>query len=214
MLKDKDIREPLFDFFDEIYPVNRVIEEKNMGRSRADIVCITPTKVIGIEIKSDADTYTRLSRQVEDYDLYFDYNYVVVGSSHASHISEHVPDYWGIISVEKSESDGKMDFYIIRKPSNNPKLNWERKLSLLWRPELAHIQEINKMAAYKQKSKLFVIEKILEKIDLETLQMQLCVELMERDYNTIADKILEYRKANAPTGKKVRRKKKKYRKKI
>lgn len=35
MLYDKDIREPLFDFLDDIYGVNRIIEEKQMGRSRA-----------------------------------------------------------------------------------------------------------------------------------------------------------------------------------
>ena len=38
MLYDKDIREPLFDFLDDIYLTNRIIEEKQMGRSRADVV--------------------------------------------------------------------------------------------------------------------------------------------------------------------------------
>ena len=38
-----------------------------MSRSRADIVMITPTALYGIEIKSDADTYARLSSQVKDY---------------------------------------------------------------------------------------------------------------------------------------------------
>ena len=30
MLYDKDIREPLFDFLDDIYLTNRIIEEKKM----------------------------------------------------------------------------------------------------------------------------------------------------------------------------------------
>ena len=38
MLRDKDIREPLFDFLDERYGKNRIIEEKTMGRSRATIL--------------------------------------------------------------------------------------------------------------------------------------------------------------------------------
>ena len=74
MLRDKDIREPLFDFLDEIYGKNRIIEEKTMGKSRADVVMVTPDALYGIEIKSDADTYARLSRQVKDYDKYYDYN--------------------------------------------------------------------------------------------------------------------------------------------
>lgn len=72
VLKDKDIRKPLFDFLEEHYGKIRILEEKTMGRSRADIVMVMPEKLVGIEIKSDADTYTRLTRQVRDYDKYFD----------------------------------------------------------------------------------------------------------------------------------------------
>lgn len=68
MLYDKDIREPLFEFLEERFWKIRILEEKQMGRSRADIVMVLPEILVGIEIKSDADTYTRLSRQVRDYD--------------------------------------------------------------------------------------------------------------------------------------------------
>lgn len=30
------------------------------------------------------------------------------------HIHEHVPDYWGIITVEPAE--GELDFYFLRRP--------------------------------------------------------------------------------------------------
>ena len=73
---------------------------------------VIPSHVVGIEIKIDADTYARLKRQVKDYDQYFDYNYVVAGTSHAKHIEEHVPKWWGIITVEKIE--GETDFYILQ----------------------------------------------------------------------------------------------------
>lgn len=191
MLYDKDIREYLFDFLDETYGKNRIIEEKQMGKSRADVVMITPDAVYGIEIKSDADTYARLERQVRDYNLFFDYNYVVVGTRHAMHIEEHVPAWWGIITVELEE--GRPDFYLMRRPGTNPKMKWKKKLSLLWRPELAHIQELNRMPKYKQKSKDFVIGKLLEQVPEEELQAQLCEELFQRDYNTIRDQIDEYK---------------------
>lgn len=191
MLYDKDIREHLFDFLDETYGKNRIIEEKKMGKSRADVVMITPAAIYGIEIKSDADTYARLERQVRDYNQFYDYNYVVVGTRHAMHIEEHVPDWWGIITVELEE--GRPDFYIMRKPGENPKMKWKKKLSLLWRPELAHMQELNRMAKYRQKSKDFVIEKLLEQVAEEELQEQLCEELFQRDYNTIGDQIAEYK---------------------
>lgn len=203
MLRDKDIREPLFDFFDENYGKNRIFEEKMMGRSRADIVMVLPDAIVGIEIKSDADTYVRLSRQVKDYDRYFDYNIVVVGTSHALHIKEHVPDHWGIITVEQVEE--RFDFYELRKPSKNPNVTWETKLQIMWRPELVKFQAMNEMPKYANLGKAKVIEKIAdripEKIPEEKAAKQISELLFERDYSTIGETIDAYRKANAKTKK-------------
>lgn len=190
LLHDKDIREPLFDFLEEAYGKVRILEEKTMGKSRADAVMVTPDSLYGIEIKSDADTYARLERQVKDYNLYYDYNYAVVGTSHATHIEEHLPRWWGIITVERVE--GKADFYILKKPLPNPEMDWQRKISILWRPELAHIQKLNGLPEYKEKSKLFVQRRLLEKVAAEVLQRQLCEELFERDYTEIAEQIKEF----------------------
>lgn len=202
MLRDKDIREPLFHFLEETFGKIRIIEEKTMGKSRADIMMVTENSLIGIEIKSDADTYERLERQVKDYNKYFDYNIIAVGTTHGLHISEHVPDWWGIITVE--EIDAQADLYYYRKIQENPKpVKLKKQLGFLWRPELAHIQEINGMAKYKQKSKAFVIDKILEKIEPELLKKQLCEELFQRDYNRIADEIANYKAQN--TGKTVKK---------
>lgn len=192
MLLDKDIREPLFEYLEEQHDKVRTLEEKTMGRSRADVVMVLEEEVVGVEIKSDADTYARLSRQVKDYDRFFDRNLVVVGTSHAHHVAEHIPDYWGIITVE--EQGENCDFYMLREALENPKKKMIHKIRLLWRPELAHIQEINGMPAYKQKSKDFVQKKILEKIPEEVLQKQISDELFERDYTTIQETIRKFKR--------------------
>ena len=204
MLYDKDIREPLFDFLEENYGKIRILEEKRTGRARADVLMIMPSALCGIEIKSDADSYTRLSSQVKNYDLYYDYNMVAVGSKHASHISEHVPGYWGIITVD--EEEGAPDFYVLRPFTKNPNCRIENKITILWRPELSHIQEINHMHEYKRESKKFVTEKILGLVEEEELHREISDELFERDYNTIAERINEYRKS---MNKKPRRKRRK-----
>lgn len=49
------------------------------------------------------------------------------------------------------------------------------------------------MPKYKAKSKLFVIEKIMEKVELAALKQQISTELFERDYTTIEQRIAEYR---------------------
>ena len=93
ILYDRDIREPLFEFLELQFGKIRILEEKTTGRARADVVMITPQLLYGIEIKSDADTYARLNRQVKNYNWYYDRNIIVAGTSHASHVAEHVPDW-------------------------------------------------------------------------------------------------------------------------
>ncbi len=248
MLYDRQIREPLFDFLERTYGKIRILEEKQIGSSRADVVMIMEGAVAGIEIKSDADTYARLAGQVEDYDLYYDFNYVVVGTSHAQHIEEHVPDWWGIITVETGEGEtlaeyeqyaqwdeepvagsftgglgeaaetqempdgvNPLDFYMLRRPKRNPRMVLQRKLSMLWRPELQHILAINELPVYKRESKRFVQEKILEKVPEEKLHFQISEELFERDYTKILDEINAFR---AEIGQHPRRRKRRRRKRV
>ncbi len=196
MLHDKDIREPLFDFLEETYGKIRIIEEKTMGKSRADVVMVTEKDLVGIEIKSDADTYTRLSGQVKDYDKYYDRHIAVVGSSHALHIKEHVPDHWGIITVEFI--DDVFDFYILRSPGVNPNLKLKNKLRILWRPELYALQQKYEMPKYKDKSKDFVISKISERVpdivSVENMNEDISGLLFERDYTNVEETLKEYRK--------------------
>ena len=215
MLLDKDIREPLFDFLEERYGKVRILEEKTVGNSRADVVMVIPDKIVGIEIKSDA----------------------VVGSTHAGHVAEHVPDYWGIISVEeydtgiKSDTGGKpdaegleagvsdklthkIDFYVVREMQPNPRADLLRTIRILWRPELAHIQETYSLPMYKGKSKDFVRTLIVDRLPAEIVHHEISEILFERDYAAMIEQIQEFRKAQAAKrGKTVRRKKKRYRRK-
>ncbi|MCI7323022.1 MAG: sce7726 family protein [Lachnospiraceae bacterium] len=206
MLYDKDIREPLFEYLENTFGKVRLLEEQVMGKSRADVLMVVPNALYGIEIKSDADTYARLERQIKDYDLYYDYNIIVAGASHGAHVEEHVPRWWGIITVEQEEDH--TDFYLLRQPEKNPRMDPNRKIEILWRPELAHIQELNGMHAYKQKSKRFVADKIVETVPGETLSLQISEELFQRDYTKIWDTIQTFRKEN---GQKPRRRKRRKR---
>ncbi len=192
VLHDKDIREPLFAFLEATYGKVRILEEKITGSARADAVMVLESLVIGIEIKSDADTYARLASQVRNYDQFYDANFVVIGLSHLRHIEEHVPDWWGIITAEMDA--GKPDFYIERHPAPNPKQDPKKKMSILWRPELNRLLARSNLPAYKQKSKQFVADVLLERVNRDVLWRMVSDELFERDYTTIAREISAYRK--------------------
>ena len=193
VLHDKDIREPLFEYLEDNFGKVRILEEKRTGSARADVVMITPDFLYGIEIKSDADTYARLEKQVKNYDWYYDRNIIVVGTSHAAHVDEHVPEWWGIITVERIGEE--LDFYVLRQPMDNPKVKDKRKITILWRTELNRILAKNNLPKYKEKSKLFVQEKLIEKVPSDILWKQAYEELFERDYNTIAQEIKDFRKS-------------------
>ena len=64
----------------------------------------------------------------------------------------------------------------------------------MWRTELNNLLKLNGLPRYPQKSKFFVQQALLERVDHELLWKQVCDELFERDYNTIADTIEEFRK--------------------
>lgn len=181
LLYDEDIRILLFDYLDERFPKVRTFEEKIMGRSRSDVVALLPGAIMGIEIKSDADSYTRLATQVRDYDKYFDINFIAVGSSHVKHVSEHIPEYWGILLVDQTEEEP-----IIRqvRPARlNPKAELKKQLSFLWRRELLILLKVNKLSSYARKSRKAAKKALLSAVPQKKLKEQMCYLLFERDYS-------------------------------
>ena len=205
MLYDADIREPLFLYLEGIFGKVRFLEEKVMGRSRADAVMVMENALCGIEIKSDADTYQRLDSQVQDYDHFFDYNLLVIGQRHEAHAQEHVPASWGILSVHE-DGDG-MTFRMLRIPEKSPGDTLARKLSMLWRPELNRLLAVNRMPHYTEKSKKFVASQLRSRVRPELLHRQISDVLFERDYTTIHREIEAFRAKQSPRRSRTARRK-------
>ena len=203
---DKDMREPLFDFLEGYFGKIRTFEEKIIAGSRADIIGVIDGAVAGFEIKSNSDTYTRLKTQTRDYDKFCDLCYAVIGTSHIKHVAEHIPDYWGIICIKDT---GEAE--LIREAVQNPNVKINYQIQLMWRMELNKLLEINSLPKYAQKSKKFVQDKLIEKVDNEILINKMTELLFERD-NTLFDwqpvKAVRYRKTKS--GIKVRQKRTRY----
>ena len=154
-MKDKEIRKVLIAYLQTQGKEMRIYQEKNIGNSICDLMVVSD-ELTGYEIKSDSDNYQRLAEQVRTYDRFFDSNYIVVGRSHLSSASEKIPDYWGIICIEKD------NVTIQRKAKNNKTVSRRAQLSVLWKLELKNILIKNEMPLYAQKEKGYIADKISE----------------------------------------------------
>lgn len=85
-------------------------------------------------------------------------------------------------------------FILYANPQPIQSVNYYTKQNCFGVLKLHTIQELNKLPAYRQKSKDFVRKKILEKVPEETLHHQISDELFERDYTTIQQEIAAYKK--------------------
>lgn len=178
-MNDKQIREILVAYLKSQNSEMRIFHEKNIGGSTCDLMMVTPGAITGFEIKSDLDNYQRLDSQVQHYDRFFQYKYIVVGKSHSKTIKNKVPSYWGILVIDNDSIEIK------RKATKFDFSTWfaRSQLSILWKMELKNLLNYFRLPMYAQKNKEFIINKLLEFVPLDQLRDQISYELLNRDYS-------------------------------
>lgn len=77
------------------------IPEFNVGCSKADLAVFNGASTV-YEIKSEIDTTERLSSQINDYQSFFEFIYVVTSEKHLSKVRKIVPDSTGIVLLNNS----------------------------------------------------------------------------------------------------------------
>ncbi len=174
-----EMKDDFFWYLDCNHEKIRVMEEIVIGKSRADVMAVLPDGIIGYELKSNGDSYTRLPTQTRDYDRFFDRNYLVVGESHRKNAHKHVPQHWGIICIPNVGQN----IEVLREAESNKKAKMRWQLSLLWRSELLNIQIMNGLRKYSNKSKYYAIKYLMDSVEPSILKKQLCNELFEREYD-------------------------------
>ena len=180
-MDDKAIRGILIEWLQANYPEGRIYQEKSIGESVCDVMLVSDC-LTGFEIKSDRDSYRRLPRQVEYYQQYFDYNYLVVGERHGASAGAKIPDNWGIIVVCEDGINLK------RKPKyGSPRL--EKQLRILWKAELNNILSRLNVPLMTYKSKDYIVRYLAETQESKELQEKIhegvVYELLHRDYDTL-----------------------------
>lgn len=103
--------------------------EMKVNNSRVDFLTINGSTT-SFEIKSELDNLTKLSKQMADYILAFEYNNLVVDERHIDRVLEMLPENFGLWSYK----NGKYKKLI--KAELNNKIDAELQLKLLTKKEL------------------------------------------------------------------------------
>ena len=175
-MNDISIRKILIEYLKIKHKDHRIYQEKSIGFSVCDVMLVTD-RLVGFEIKSDSDNYTRLASQVKSYEEYFDENYIVIGEKHKNQIEKHIPPEWGILLVTQGNISQ------LRNARKNKKVDRECQLSMLWKIELKNLLTRNGLPLYAAKDKEFIISKIVAAVPGDTLMTQIADELLNRDYS-------------------------------
>lgn len=90
-------------------------------RRRADIVLVTASQIVAIEIKSKTDRADRLLTQIPDYLRVFERVYVAIEEELPKHILSKIPDYVGILMFHEETQKT----CLIRKAERHAETNKE-----------------------------------------------------------------------------------------
>lgn len=185
-LNDPDMREILFETYENTGERLRIFEELVIGKSRADAILVKENEILGFEIKSDKDSLVRLTTQVKNYERFCDKCYIVTGVHYIDRIEEAVPKHWGIYDIAKDEN-GNLHIEMFREAERNPKerptIKLKNQMNLLWRSELIRIVKTYKLGGVTTRNKRQLRDLIIEKLGKEEAKNLTCDALIERDYS-------------------------------
>ena len=168
---DKDIRRKLAPFLMETHedPGNALIrhEMSIMEYWRRVDVVVFGNELVAYEIKSDADSLSRLAGQAEVYGKVFDRANLVSGSRHIKKATALLPSWWGVIEA-RCNRGGEITLEVLREPGRNPELDAMAMVRMMWRVELKQELKQRGVRALSRDDKAALCRKLLESISLNS----------------------------------------------
>lgn len=141
-MDDPAIRSALLGAGAAWHPSAFLLQEMQIAgfRSYIDVAAIDDD-LHAYEIKSDVDSFERLSSQMSHYDSVCDYSVLVTTSRHAAKAQGVLADHWGVVVA--SQTPNGVEFSIERAAQRNPLRSTTKLLEILTRPELASSLKAN-----------------------------------------------------------------------
>ena len=151
------------------------------GAARIDLVVINH-QLHGYEIKSDLDSLKRLPDQIKAYSSIMDRVTLVVGYRHAYDALRMVPEWWGVRLAEIKEQSGIVLLSDARPARDNPEVDLNEVVALLWRGEaLAILEEMGAASGLCSKRRSEIYKRLVELSDPDSLRFRIRQQLKCRE---------------------------------
>lgn len=150
----------------------RILNELAVGGGVARIdVAVVNGRMLGIEIKSDADTLDRLPSQSAVYNAVFDFVTIVCGARHSSKVYGIVPEWWAI--VEAQQTMHSVELKAVRGGCENPCADSIQIARLLWRNELLSVLARHGLSTgHHSKSREQLVRTLCGRLTLSDVQLE------------------------------------------
>lgn len=160
----------------------RIVEELGIerGAARIDLALITD-RLVGFEIKSDQDTFDRLSNQIHAYNRVFDEITLVTGPALLDDALRLLPPWWGMMAAE-CDSAGSIRLYVVREAQKNHLQEAISVAMLLWKAEAVEVLALHAARHIPARWASAKIHAMLaEVVPLNSLQRLVATKLTARE---------------------------------
>ena len=172
MIREVHVRDALTDYLFSLNENKMLVEEVGIirgGFSRADLIDFTE-EIHGYEIKTAADSLSRLSKQIEDYNNVCDKITLVVATKYLEKAKSMIPEYWGLIEIQYLD-DNIFALIPLREATENTKQNKLYLASLLWADELKKVlQNKNLYRTLASKAHWNMVRRLVDFTDISELR--------------------------------------------
>jgi hypothetical protein len=170
------------------YPGALIVRELSIGswgKALIDIAAITdePGEIVGVEIKGDGDSTTRVPLQAAVYSKAATRMFILASPNLAGRCKKAAPDAWGHLQVEGETISFHGDRYGLepRKLCEAP----AQMLQCLWKPELLDIARFNQIVWGRRMAAHQMAEHLAEHIPLATIRREVCAALRRRNWGVV-----------------------------
>lgn len=174
-MRELDVRTAVLAQLREQYQSDRrtrIVNELAVGGGVARIdVAVVNGRMLGIEIKSDADTLGRLRSQASAYNAVFDLVTIVCGARHSSQVYAIVPEWWAI--VEAKQAPDSVELKTVRVGRENLRVDSIQIARLLWRDELLSVLAKHGLTAgLRSKSREQLVRALCGNLAVSDIQLE------------------------------------------